>query len=111
MNTSTQQQALEALQTETKNLLENQRQALAKEILDGTSTERLACPFEHLAVLEGELKAYTVAALGGVSQVTRLLLQGADDKWSGRGNEQKRAYYDGVRRGAEKVLCEVFETL
>lgn len=35
--------------------------------------------------------------------VMDLLTRGADDTWSGRGNDVKRAYFDGVRSAATRV--------
>ena len=32
-----------------------------------------------------------------------MLANGADDTWSGRGNDARRAYFDGVREAATKV--------
>lgn len=36
--------------------------------------------------------------------VTDLVLAGADDTWSGRGNDARRARYDGTRRAASDLL-------
>lgn len=37
-------------------------------------------------------------------QLTRRLLTGAEDSWSGRGNDAKRAMHDGFRAAAERIL-------
>lgn len=37
-----------------------------------------------------------------------LLAQGADDDWSGRCNDVRRAYHDGVRQAAREVLQAAF---
>lgn len=36
--------------------------------------------------------------------VTDLVLAGADDTWSGRGNDARRARYDGTRKAARELL-------
>lgn len=47
---------------------------------------------------QGEIEKETA-----MSVVYGLLTNGADDTWSGRGNETKRAHFDGVRAAASKV--------
>lgn len=36
--------------------------------------------------------------------VLPVVLQGPDDTWSGRSNDARRAYFDGVRQAAQQVV-------
>lgn len=47
---------------------------------------------------QGEIEKETA-----LSVIYPLLTGGADDTWSGRGNEVKRARFDGIRAAATKV--------
>lgn len=38
------------------------------------------------------------------NHLTRKLLRGADDTWSGRGNDAKRSEFDGFREAAERIM-------
>lgn len=38
-----------------------------------------------------------------LEEIVNRLALGADDTWSGRGNERKRAYFDGVREAAREA--------
>lgn len=40
---------------------------------------------------------------GVMNAIARELEKGADDTWSGRGNEQKRAKFDGKREAARNI--------
>ena len=53
------------------------------------------------AILRGALDAGTVA---DPTRLLALLLDGADDTWSGRGNDVRRAYADGVRRAVAEAV-------
>lgn len=71
-----------------------------------------------LVELQGELEAYELAAQGNryaedegkpvgrlvTSILTSRLLRGADDRWSGRGNDGSRALFDGFRTAAERII-------
>lgn len=35
---------------------------------------------------------------------TNMVLMGAEDSWSGRGNDMRRAFHDGVRDEARRIL-------
>ena len=37
------------------------------------------------------------------SHMMRMLLNGPDDTWSGRGNDARRAYHDGVREAWQRI--------
>ena len=80
------------------------RAHLAAVAIDGSSRD-IAQASCAVAVTLGALEvAERVAKLEQDSSVTRylvgLLTRGADDTWSGRGNDVARAHYDGVREEA-----------
>lgn len=75
----------------------------------------VAASANRMAEVEGAHKAWAIAAAilrgaldsGTVADPTRLwalLLDGADDTWSGRGNDVRRAYADGVRRAVSEAV-------
>ena len=80
----------------------------------------LASQMNKIAEAEGEWRVYSVAAYTNgldrfaddetaaraavVAAVGDLLTAGPDDTWSGRGNEIRRAWFDGVRAAAQFVL-------
>jgi hypothetical protein len=51
------------------------------------------------------------ANLAVIETLTRIVLRGADDTWSGRGNDARRAYFDGVRETADDLLREHFRLI
>lgn len=80
---------------------------LADMATDGVRSEQLASVLVRLAEAEGRLTvARQINALKDNPDAldeafTRLLLRGADDGWSGRTNDVRRAYFDGVRSEVE----------
>ena len=75
----------------------------------------VAASANRMAEAEGAHKAWAIAAAilrgaldaGTVADPTRLLallLDGADDTWSGRNNDVRRAYADGVRRAVAEAV-------
>lgn len=86
----------------------------AEDLGDAAVAERIGDQLVSLAKLEGQLKVYALvdslyatyerpdAQVRGY--LTQWLLQGADDTWSGRGNDLKRAHHDGVRNATREVL-------
>ena len=73
--------------------------------------ERLVAAAEDVAVAEAVasaalryrnvLKSEGVTALALTQSLMGLLVRGADDSWSGRGNDLKRTMHDAVRKFAE----------
>jgi hypothetical protein len=37
-------------------------------------------------------------------EIAGILANGADDTWSGRGNERRRSYFDGMTEGARAIM-------
>ena len=75
----------------------------------------VAASANRMAEAEGAHKAWAIAAAilrgaldsGTVADPVRLfalLLDGPDDTWSGRGNDVRRAYADGVRRAVAEAV-------
>lgn len=87
---------------------------IAKAIKMQRSAETLAELVNRLAVLEGHyiatLTFEKMAVDGRYSTADRrealidLLTSGADDRWSGRKNDVKRARFDGIREAAGRLL-------
>jgi len=88
-------------------------------IEDSVGVDDLARMVNDIADAEGQAHVYAIAAHvngkdGWASQadadaairewVTSLLTAGADDTWSGRTNDAKRAHWDGIRTAAGDVL-------
>lgn len=85
------------------------RKTIAAEALDPENHDArsLANSVNRLAEAEGYVYAdavidYALAHENGGVQAARdeamdLLARGADDSWSGRANDNRRAYFDGVR--------------
>lgn len=83
--------------------LDTQRAVIADLAAKGASAETLGAEIHRLARLEGAsvvTLAKTFEPEDGVKHVTGYLLRGADDTWSGRGNDLKRAWFDGLREAA-----------
>jgi len=94
------------------------RANLLEAVEAGQNAETLTNLVNEIAQADGEHTAYSLAADAWdtavdrgadpaafvTGQITRRLLNGADDRWSGRGNDSLRAQHDGFRRGAERIL-------
>lgn len=59
---------------------------------------RVAAERRHMDPTHPEVRAVAAQC------VTDLVLAGADDTWSGRGNDARRARYDGTRKAARELL-------
>jgi hypothetical protein len=80
---------------------------------DDFSTDRLLALVEALAAKEAEARIWTEVA-GALYRdcplpeirrtLTEYLLRGADDGWSGRGNDHLRKIHDHVRRTIETIF-------
>lgn len=93
------------------------RQLLADRVTEGRRAEDLTTALNGLAQAEGaqRLWARLNQAVENPSRgeefnetvalrlVAGMLAQGADDSWSGRGNDVNRAHFDGIRSAAQKV--------
>jgi hypothetical protein len=89
------------------------RAALTAASEDGAQATRLANQLNDLAVREGRLgvvvQVVAMDAQGCAPDtirkwLTRTLLAGSDDTWSGRTNDVRRARFDGVREAASEIL-------
>lgn len=92
--------------------LEYAHEAIAAKVAAGTDAKTLGGLVNDLARLEGEANAWAhmLNAASHEADVTGLqvrmmemLAQGADDSWSGRGNDVQRSRFDGLRTVADKV--------
>lgn len=104
--------------TELRATLTSQRDALAVAAVTGSGYEELQRLLESVA--EAEARADTVANAVFLLSLPKMtnetlafrltydLTTGADDRWSGRGNDIKRTYFDAKRdvtvRIVEKLL-------
>lgn len=50
-------------------------------------------------------------ATAALAEVLDVLLEGPDDTWSGRGNDVRRAQYDGVRQAGKEIRRRLARTL
>ena len=80
------------------------------------SADNIAAGANRIADLEGQLHVLQLLARAqqnGASNeaMERILfreaLRGPDDAWSGRGNDVRRAYADGIRRGIDEALWDL----
>ena len=60
---------------------------------------QLACKIFHYAEQEGENGEELLR-----KEITDALVNGADDTWSGRGNDLQRVRYDALRQIAREIL-------
>lgn len=96
---------------------ESRGRSLAEAAASGTESRSLMSLVEGIANAEGQESTYALfvtAAEYAESQgedvreavrdaALRLLEAGADDEWSGRGNDARRARFDGVREAVRDV--------
>lgn len=78
------------------------------------SGEDIAKAGAQIATMSGESRVYhlvwklqkrgDVDREGVVRELLRLVSRGPDDTWSGRANDVRRAYHDGVRRGVQYAM-------
>jgi hypothetical protein len=93
------------------------RARLAEEAMDDTKgLEQLADAVHHVAAQVGvasvhhELRnalQWEASPEQIRKNLTKLVLVGADDKWSGRGNEVRRAKFDAARQEVSDVLDRI----
>ncbi len=101
--------------------IEVTRKALQEAALEGQLRD-LGATVAALTVDEGKLKVWATAKqvvswhqansdLGEAGVLARLievgvdkLTNGADDGWSGRGNDLKRSEFDGIRQAASELI-------
>lgn len=90
---------------------------LAEAATDGTESRGLMSLVEAIANAEGQESTYALFSTAAAYAVKegedvkatvldaalRLLEAGADDNWSGRGNDVRRARFDGVREAVRDV--------
>lgn len=77
------------------------RERLRKSLEAEASADRMAQTFQELAEADGEYFVYASAKSHAAhytpeSFALMLLLKGTDDRWSGRTNDTRRAFQDGV---------------
>lgn len=96
-----------------QDLIERKRASLATLATEGAAIRDITHTVNEIARTEGEWTVLAtdekMAANGldtaeRIEVITDLLLRGADDSWSGRGNDTQRAHYDGIRDAASTVL-------
>src|SRR5438045_2097590 len=69
-------------------------ETLAKDVGKAVATKQILKALQHPK--GGDLEA--------AKEASRMLTMGADDSWSGRTNDVKRAYHDGVRQVAGRAV-------
>lgn len=96
--------------------VEAARAKVAKLATEGYRAEELGRAVAFLAECEGALKAITLVQRGLAyadrtgetvdlkDELLDVLVVGADDSWSGRGNDLKRSEFDGYRAQARQLL-------
>lgn len=60
--------------------------------------------FTDAAAIDARAKTVDEAARGLRALVASMLINGADDEWSGRGNDNRRARFAGTRAAAREIL-------
>lgn len=93
--------------------LQHARAALTAAVASDTHSDRLATLVNRIAEAEGALglwaRAAAMVAAGKdnaalTGYVARALMNGADDTWSGRSNDARRANFDGRREAATNLM-------
>jgi hypothetical protein len=91
--------------------LADQRERLVNALKAGSSIANVDHIIVGIAVLEGQLKAFTDYEAAeekregmGVTTLVCALLRGANDTYSGRTNDIARAMHDGYCKGASSIL-------
>ena len=109
---------------EAMKMVDEQRERLNAACLSSKPSEDLAHAVNELAKWEGFAAALirvekhrTYLADNGItgmrahfalaSIIGHSLASGADDKWSGRGNDSKRAWFDGYSTAMDEVLDDL----
>ena len=96
----------------------NAKAEVAALAVEGAESNRLANAVNRLAEAEGRQSAVARLAAAeefGASdseieaEALSILLRGADDTWSGRTNDAKRAFFDGVRDAIESLKRSQFK--
>lgn len=85
------------------------KEAVVQEIQsDNTSADRINDHVLTLAEQEGALQVAWYEdwedQQAAREEVVRLVMTGAGDTWSGRGNDVRRARYDGLRKAANRMV-------
>jgi hypothetical protein len=109
----TAQVTAETTDDELEAMLAVYRGDVLRRVNDKERAEDIATTVNSLAAAEGEafvLREYRNALVHDatmpevISHLTRIGLQEPDDAWSGRTNDTRRAYRDGVRRKVREVI-------
>jgi hypothetical protein len=115
METTKTVKSLRTYQNATYKQVMELRQKLAQQASDGTWLKTVSRTLLEIAELEAQVGVWEAAAdfMEHANDITihewafRLLETGADDQWSGRGNDFQRATYDGKREAANRVVSVV----
>ena len=115
METTKTVKSLRTYQNTTYQQVMDLRAKLAKQATDGTYLKTVSRTLMEIAELEAQVGVYEAAALFMEyandipihEWAFQLLESGADDQWSGRGNDFQRATYDGKREAAKRVISVV----
>jgi hypothetical protein len=107
--------------------IQRDKTALAAKVTD-LSADQLTREVHSIARLEGQLVAYATyeevfadnfenypddpmhAAYRNLQAITRLLMRGADDDFSGRGNDTRRARHDGLRTAVDEIYYDIIRS-
>ena len=80
---------------------------LAKIVNDIAEAEGQLMIFER----KSRMDERDVPVMDQLERLNDLMARGADDTWSGRENDANRAYYDGVRAAASRVMTTMFDQM
>lgn len=95
------------------------RKSLASSVATGNLSQ-LAYEMEKVANAEGVLQVYQMIAVMDrndtptnerIEELTRMITYGADDAGSGRGNDIRRAQFDGIRTAVSRELGRMYRKL
>lgn len=78
--------------------------ALNDIVLDLATAQGAVKVFELLEILEKS----NATTLERIEELTGFLSDGADDAGSGRGNDARRAYFDGIRQASSRQLVKLY---
>lgn len=99
-------------------VVDRERQNLANGIAEGIPAMDLARSVLSLAEAEGvhsvfqvvnRMKARNAEDVDIREHLVSLIVRGADDSWSGRANDARRAQFDGVREAVQHHLDRLGE--
>lgn len=99
--------------------VEDARERLVKTAPAGGHSN-LAKIVNEIAEAEGHLEVFmrkdrmdarNVPMVDQLERLNDIMAMGADDTWSGRENDAKRAHFDGVRAAASRIMSQMFDQM